>query len=512
MNGLIQELTNELKTNPAIKDSAVVRVVLESINNSALLGVPSDKILETSLNTLEELGTATLNENIKEVVAKFKKFAEKPTQRLANMAKEAGISMKIQMLKESNIAKDPAFTYTIKQIDGMLAVVPEFRVIGVVFEALNQFSYDPGVAKVLTDLTEYVNVNRAKLEILNAIFEMRQTSSVLYNEAIIVLEEALLAQTFGSDTIKMQMRGKTEIPIVNRLVNTLSMVEAKNQGKFNIGLGNGDAKVKAIIAPFHKISESSAIILVDNSFVKLTEDQDPVAATIEEAQSFPEFYSVCEAFARLKFQERDGEIFAKGRNLEIAFAVNETGNLQLKINGKTIDDLTKMDLSEVFLMEQMDIRANLVKIFNSLDVIVNLEFAKKIVNERLDKDSIVFTIGDNIFVFEKLGNGRIVKKMQGLAFHNYVMENFHYDVSEMYSIQLTEHDENLKRIDEEKNMVEKDIEKLELSVRNLDEALSGSTLTDEQKVSINDLRVSIEKNVNALKSHYITLDQAKKKA
>ena len=59
MNGLILELTNELKTNPEIKDSAVVRVVLESINNSALLGVPSDKILETALTTLDELGATT---------------------------------------------------------------------------------------------------------------------------------------------------------------------------------------------------------------------------------------------------------------------------------------------------------------------------------------------------------------------------------------------------------------------------------------------------------------------
>jgi hypothetical protein len=512
MNGLILELTNELKTNPEIKDSAVVRVVLESINNSALLGVPSDKILETALTTLDELGAATINENIKDVVSKFKQFAQKPTQRLANMAKEAGISMKIKMLQESNIAKDPAFSYTLGQIAKMLTVNPEFRMFGTIFEALNQYSYDPGVAKVLTDLNEYVNTNRPKLELLNAIFEMRQASSLLYNDAIIILEESLLKEEFGADSIKMKMRGRVDLPIVNRLVNTLSMVEAKDHGKFNIGLGNGDAKVKAVIAPFHKISESAAIILIDNAFVKLTEDNDPTPVTLEEAQAFPEFYAVCEAFAKLNFQERDGEIYARGRNLEIAFAVNETGNLQLKINGKTIDDLTKMDLSQVFLMEQMDTRSQLVKVFNALDIIVNLEFAKKIINERLDKDSIVFTIGENIFVFEKLGQTRVIKKMQGLAFHNYVMENFQYDVSDLYAIELGEHDEAIKRIDEEKKLVERDIEKLEASIKNLDEALAGSVLTDDQKISMNDLRISIEKNVNGLKNHYISLDQAKKKA
>jgi acetone carboxylase gamma subunit len=511
MNGLIHELTTELKTNPEVKDSAVVRVVLESIHNSILLGVPSDQILTTALSNLDDLATATVNENLKEVVAKFRKMAEKPTKRLQDMAKEAGISLKIKMLKESNIAKDPTFAHTIKQIDAMLAVVPEFRVMGAIFESLNKYAYDPDVAKTLTDINTYVNANRAKLEIMNAIFEMRQTNSIMYNEAITILEESLLEQIYEADAIRMKVRGRVDMPIINRLVNTLSMVEAKNQGKFNIGLGNGDAKVKAVIAPFHKISESSALILLDNSFIKLSDDQDPTSISIEEAQQYPDFFAVCESFARLQFQERDNEIFTRGRNLEIAFSVNETGNLQLKVNGKIIDDLTKMDLSEVFLMEQIDTRANLVKVFNSLEVIVNLEFAKKIINERLDKDSIVFTIGENLFVFEKLGQTRVIKKMQGLAFHNYVMENFHYDVSELYAIELEEREQNLRKIDEEKAIIEKDLVKLEKSVVQLEETLKDASLNSEQQVQLNDLKVSIEKNVNALRNHYITLDQSKKK-
>jgi hypothetical protein len=81
MNSLIHELTLELKSNPNVKDSVAVKVVLESINNSTLLGVPSEEILENSLITLSELATATLNENLKEVVAKFRKLGEKPDRK-----------------------------------------------------------------------------------------------------------------------------------------------------------------------------------------------------------------------------------------------------------------------------------------------------------------------------------------------------------------------------------------------------------------------------------------------
>lgn len=512
MNGLIHELTTELRNDPKFKDSAVVRVVLESINNSVLLGAPSDQILESALTNLEELANATVNENLKEVVSKFRKLAEKPTQRLQNMAKEAGISMKLKALKESAIASDPIFANNLANIEKFVQVVPEFRTLGLVFESLNKFAYDPAVSKVLEDLTKYVNENRSKLEVLNAIFEMRQASSIIYKDAIDILEECLLTETLSSDTIKMKMRGKVEMPIVNRLVNTLSMVEAKQAGKFNIGLGNGEAKVFSVIAPFQKISESSVIALLDSGFVKLSEDDDPISITLEEAKAYPEFFELCEAYATLNFAPRENEVFSRGRRLEVSFAINEAGNLQLKINGKVVDDLTKVDLTKMFMMESVEVRSKLVTLFNHLDSIVNLEFAKRLVNERMNKDSYVFTIGETQYVFERLGNTRIVKKMQGLAFHNYVMENFHYDVSELYSIQLNEREELMKHIDEEKNQVNRDLEKLERSVNQLEEALADDSLSNDYRVQLVDLKESIQKNIVALKNHYIDLDQSKKKA
>lgn len=513
MNGLIQDLVLELKTNTTIKDSVIVKLILEYINNSRVLGVSSDIILSTALTNLESAAVETVNENLKEVVQKFKKLADTPTKRLQNMAKEAGLDLKLKMLKESNVAKDPTFVVSVNNIEKMLTVVPEFRVIGPMFEAIKNYEYDPGVSKVLNDLTQYVTENRAKLEILNAIFEMRQTNSVMYKEAVSILEECLLSGELAADSIKMRMRGKVNMPIINRLVNTLSMVEARTEGKFNLGLGNGEVKVSSVITPFYKISDASAVILLEHAFVRLEENKDPEALTPDLVKTeYPDFYEVCEAFARLGFKERNNEIFCKGRNLEVAFAVNEAGLLQLKINNRIIDDLTKVDIAEIFMLEQIDSRSNLVKIFNNLDVIVNLEFAKRLVNERLNADSIVFTIGENQLVFEKLGNTRVIKKMQGIAFHSYVMENFNYDVSELYAIQLSERDATVKRLEEEKLSVDEDIKKLEKSITQLEEALSDSSLSSDYKVQLGDLKALIEKNIVKLKNHYVSLNHSKKKA
>lgn len=512
MNGIINELVTELRNNPKIKNSAIVKIVIESINNSIQLGVQSDQILETALTNLQELGKQSVNENVlTEVVSKFKKIAQKPTQRLQNMAKEAGLEKQLKMLKESNIGKDPQFINTISNLEKQIAVNPEFRMLGVVYENLTKFSYDPQVLSILENLSKYVEQNRAKLEILNAIFEMRQSSPVIYKDAISILEESLLSDQTSADTVKMNLRGKIDLPITNSLINTLSMVEGKNNGKFNIGLGNGDTKVKSVISPFYKIDESNAIVFMDNIFIKLSADSEPLALSQNEALKYSDFYKLCESFSKLNFKERSNGIYTKGRNLEIAFIINESNELSLTINGNDIDDLTKINTSEIFALEQLNTRSDLVNIFNGLDMIVNVEFAKKLINEKLNADSIVFTINENQYVFEKLGESRIVKKLEGLDFHNYVLENFKYDVSELYSIQLSEQAEKLKQIEAEKGKINTDLEKLEQSILKLEEALSNETISIEYQTKLTDLKESIEQNIISLKNYYIELDNNKKK-
>lgn len=512
MNGLIQELTNELKNNQSINSSLAVKVVLESINNSLLLGVAPEQILENSLQTLEQFATEMVNENLKEVVQKFKKMAEKPTKRLQDMAKEAGLSIKLSAIKESSIYGDPVVKHTIARLEQAISTMPEFRAIGLVYEGLAKFAYDKAVAEILESITTYVNENRVKLEIMNAIYEMRVTGSVLYKDASALLEEALLENVNSSDSIKMKLRSFSNLPVVSKLINSVSMMEARENGTFNIGIGNGDAQVTPIITPFYKVSESDALIFVDNKFVKVSEDADPSQVTVETAAEFPEFFSVCEAFNALGFREKGSELVANCRNLTVAFGINENGTLNLKINGAIVEEIANIKFNEIFLMETVETRAALTKVFDNLDLIVNLEFAKKIVNERLDKNAIVFNLGEDIFVFEKLGETRLVKKMKGLTFHNYVMENFKYDVSELYSIQLEEKEIAIRELDAEKKAIETNLEKLEKSISQIEEALTDNTISAEYQEKLNELKLSIEKNVNALKSQYILVDQSKKKA
>jgi len=245
--------------------------------------------------------------------------------------------------------------------------------------------------------------------------------------------------------------------------------------------------------------------------VKVSENEDPSQVSSEIVEEFPDFFEVCEAFRALNFRNTGSEIVATGRNLTVAFGINENGTLNLKLNNQVVEKLDQVKFSEIFLMEGLETRNALTKIFDNLDLIVNVEFGKSLLNERLGRDSIVLNLGENIFVFEKLGDSRILKKMKDLTFHSYVMENFKYDISELYSIQLEERDARVKELDSEKTVIERNLEKLEKSISQIEEALKDRAISAEYQDKLNELKMSIEKNVNALKNQYILVDQSKKK-
>lgn len=512
MNGLIQELVTELNSNASVKDAITTKMVVESINNSILLGVSPAEVFENALNTLNQLSESTANASLKEVVAKFKSLANTPAKKLKDMSDSADLATKIKALKESALSNDPVFKHTLVVLESGLSTQPEFRMISHFISGLAKYSYDSTVAEALTQVNSHLEANRSKFEIMNAVYEMRQASPVIYKEACSVLEECLLENTISSDSLKMKLRGKVNMPIVNRLINTLSMVEARSAGTFNIGIGNGDAQVNSVVLPYLAISENEVMTVIDNSFVKLSNEESPVQIESEKvSEDYPDFFELYEAVNALGFYHKGSTYSAKLKTMTIGFELHEN-SLQFTVNGKVIEEASSANVSEIFLMESVETRTNVAKLLSSLENIAHLDFAKRLVNERLGNDAYVFTVNESIFVFEKLGQTRNIKKMEGSSFHNYVMENFHYDVTELYSIQLEENAEFNKNVDSEKTSIEKNIEKLEKSISSIDEALAGSDMAGEYADKLNELKHALEKNVNSLKSQYITLDQSKKKA
>jgi hypothetical protein len=200
----------------------------------------------------------------------------------------------------------------------------------------------------------------------------------------------------SADSLRMKLRSHGQLPIVSSLLNKIGVFEAKDSGDITLGTGNGDSSVKPVIAPFYVVSEGSALIFVDNKYIKVSENSDPVQVSEEEVSLFPEFMQTCEAFRSLGFKQSSTGIVSENRNLKVAFGLNESGTLSLKINDSIVENIKSVNFGNMFLMESIQTRTLLSKLFENLDLIVNLEFAKSIVNERLGKNAIVLNFGENI--------------------------------------------------------------------------------------------------------------------
>jgi len=106
-----------------------LKMVVESINNSILLGVSPAEVFENALNTLTQLSESTANESLKEVVAKFKSLANTPAKKLKDMSGSADLATKVKALQESALATDPVFRHTLAILESGLNTQPEFRMI-----------------------------------------------------------------------------------------------------------------------------------------------------------------------------------------------------------------------------------------------------------------------------------------------------------------------------------------------------------------------------------------------
>lgn len=504
---IINDLINELQTNEQICNNIATKTILSSIHNSMLLGIPNDQIVENALSTLESFSKELINENMQEVVNRFRQFAQKPTQRLQNMTKEVGLCKKIDLLKEGNIYKDPVAKTIIDNISALLTQYPENVIINTVSEHLSNFSYDPLVNHVLGEISTYVNENSVKLHILNSLYTLRTTNSPIYSGVCSELENALLENITTADALRMKLHSYSNLPVVSNIINSISMLEAQSSHTFNIGLGVGDTKVSSIIAPFYPLSESEAIVFMNNGFVKISENEEPQYLPLDVVSIYPDFYKVCESIHNLGFTLKNNEYSFTGNKVKVVFSINEDGSLKLLVNGKHTD-LKSLNYAETFLVESIETRNAISNIFNNLDYIANIEFGKQIINESSNKRVNVLTIGDNIYVFEQNGDFR---KMKDLTFHSYVLENFKYDISDLYSIKLEKRDELLKSIDVEKNAITNNLAKLEESINKINSVIESIDTNDSYADQLMELKVSIEKNMNSLRERYITLSQSKKK-
>jgi hypothetical protein len=529
MKDFINSVLTELKSNPETRNNSLVKLVVESADKSISHGDSIETIYEGVKAGLIDINKHVESKSVKSVLDQFKKMEYKPESKLKHFAKMANLSGKLKAIKESHAYSNPIISHKVNQYEMKLkGGIPEFQLYPAFINDFNQHSIEESVNKAVIEVSNTVDSNIDKFEILNVIESMKGMNSEVYSSVIEGLTEMLVNNTYTSDIINLKF-GKLGLSNVNNLVHTLKIHEDRKNGTFTLGAGNGLTSVRNEICPAIKSARKSVLTFIDGRFIRITESnklngsEDEVhvkgggfsVSTIKPnwvSNKFPDFYKLCESYAKLGFKSFDGGVESTvSPKFKVEFRLNESRNLDLYVNENKVDSSNQANLTATLFGLGQDIQESVKTVILNSNSLLNLEFIKTVTNETTMSESTVYQLGGNYFLCKKPNAAeRIWESVDANTLYEHFATNFKYDISPIVGDKINESIILNNQVQDRKEEILKNISKLEESIAKLNDTIHSKD-TDSHRISdLEELKESIENSIEKLKEEYVNVDLIRK--
>ena len=527
MKDFIQKVLTELNSNHKIKSNSLVKIVTESVNKSIQNKESYDSIYKKLKTDLYSINEHLKSQTIGILLSQFDKNEDTTDSIINRMTKIGDLRSELALIKESNSYSNPIIASTVNKFESLLDSNIEFKLYPSFVNEFSNFPTEKQVNKSVSNISKILETNAEQLEILFNIYEMSGVHSALYNEVIHELKEMLVNESYSSDIINLKF-GKTNLPIVKNLVNSLKVLESKKSGSFTLGAGDVNNVINDMIAPVISVSKGNIIAFIDDRFIRVSESNESsygdtihinesgftistVNPNIVEDHS-NSFYSLCESYAKLGFkQEGDMAISKSIRNFKIGLTFNESKKLDIYLNDSKIESIDSINMSEALVMESNDIKRYVNTLFENIDKILNLKFIKNVSNDRVILESTIFELNGKYFLCKKLNSAeREWSKVDEHEMYTYFKNNYNYDISSIYSNAINEANKKVKVIENRKISILENVSKLEGSISEINDALKSPKIQKDAIKKLEKLKESIQYNISSLEEEYVELDLSKK--
>ena len=496
MNDLRKNLIQELKAAKAVSESRMLQMVVAGLEAN----VNASGNIEQALADLAEVSEKLQNTELDTIVKKFNEMSNTPAKKLKMIENGAAVLPKIAQIKESAAYADPILKTVIAGLEKYVSVNSEPLVIESVIAKLSPFSFDSTVKSVVTDLTKYVSENRATLAIFNTIADLKKAPNAYYAQVSEKLEGAILEGRTSVDALTMILAEAAAQPVIKNLLNKLSQFESSKNGGFNLGSGNSSTKINPVVGVYTRTA-NGVRVLIENHIIDMNDEEEAEMVPFSSLPQEDEFTQTAKAYTDLGFKPTEHGVEAKGKANTIAFKVSPEGEVSFEINGKVSEDLNSSEIYKTLVVETISFKQNVAKILENANMIAQFEFVQRFVTEGAQSYAIN-TEKAGIFVLDRQG----LKKYDTLGFHKYIAETFKYDVSDLFSIQLSERQEFVKSVNERKAVIQSDIAKLEESISQLDSVIAEAD--EETQDQLETLKHTINSSIVGLKNEYLSLDDS----
>ena len=519
-----------VNTDPELANNPMIKSVLENIQLKMTSFPDELSLIEELMVQLTGVNAYIKNDKITQTISKIderiKEILSSSTEgRIRRMYDEVGLASLVSKIKASPAYKEPIVMKYVNNLVYELQYsprIPKFKYLPGFVGTLSPYTSDSIIKESVDTVQAYIDKNRAKLILLEAISYLSNTAGTFYNATTDKLKKLVLENKMSSDIVMLEMSDFVNIPIVSEMINAIRSFENIKNPQFNLGNGDNGTKVFNYVGPVLKEGKG-LVTYFNNRFVHITPEtmvkenyQKVVGKTGEITiaeykeeyvkEHMANFYNLAKAFDSMAFKLKDRGISSQMNRVKIDFKVNESNTLDVYVNNSKIEDIKNLNANELFLMEHPRTKRIALNIFENMDHIFNVEFIKYLINESTNKSALIINLKDDYHIYEIVGTGTInTLKLDGYKLYKYIKENFKYDISKLFQIQINDTMGRAKAIQEKKSHIDKEMKLLDTSLAKITEAKAA----DDKKQFTSKLEIleeQINKKKHDFKNQYVALD------
>lgn len=530
MTQYMQKILEGIKVDQRLISEPLVKMLIESTDKSIALGENLHKVYLQFKNGLFQINEKIDLVELDAVVSQIKLNEDSLDSKVDRIARFANLANRVNIIKESAAYPNPVVkTKTFEFESYLTRGIPDFALCESFIRTFNDFAYDKAILNQVEEVKSYLNENVDNTLVLGTIYHMAGMNFKVYESVIVDLKMMLVNESYSANILKLKY-GNT-VPVISELIDQLQINESNRSSNFNLGSGNRDTHVANLIVPSLKINEG-VLMYVNERFVSIQESNsltgNEVKVHVDEnfkiADINPEyvrnkynsFYQICESYFYLGFKRSSDGLGVESsniRNLTLGLKLNEKNSLDFYVNGERVGDITQatLQIHESISLQSTRIKEMVNHLLENSEAIYNIEFIKEVWNDRLLKESMVFDLNGTYYVCEKLNSVETEwNKKTPSKLYEYFKDNYQYDIRPALGKKLTNYEQRIQQISERQSQTLANIEKLELSIKKLDEACIGSTIDKTYRAQLESLRESLTQSVNKIRDEYISLDLMKK--
>ena len=388
-----------------------------------------------------------------------------------------------------------------KLIDESVLYVPFIKDI-------TNFSWDNRIKGILENCKENLEKYSREIEISKAIYQIKNSPGRdLYESLVESLNEWVNEEVKNTDKLIKNINKWTFSPVIRELVKSLAILENRNGDKFQIAKDNTVSDVIGLYAPV-LVKENFTIFYANNTFFKIDESFSLISPEkIEKLKGGKAFLESVSILSDPNISISEDRITLVNKSMRVEYMLDESE--KVFINGKEIKEKSNIGLSISVMMKDnlfsydAHFVNKAVKVYEATSYLAEINWGKKIKSTLYEGLEVNILKYKNKIYLHKINPAmglNIVSECSAKKAVQSIKELMKFDISESLTEFLTGEEAIKSVLNNDKNAVLSNINKIEGLIAKIDSKLPE--VYGEGRESLIEAKEGLEDEISILRAKW----------